>query len=230
VRDLKTEYSVSLGACYIIKRSVEKGGFIEPEKVVAQYVGRYDDPELTHETMSKLIEYYNAQALVENDVDTFIRYMMNKKKQKYLVSKQQLALLHDMNLNVKVHALYGMTGTTAVANRLLQNVIDYLKLEVDKVFDQNGNTQRIIRGVNYTRDIMLLREMSMWKPGLNVDRIKAFGYALMVAQSNSTHYGYKQTEKDEDEYKYVEENKQINSKIIRTPFTRFTKSPFKSFS
>lgn len=230
VRDLKTEYSVSLAACYIIKRSVEKNGFIEPEKVVAQYVGRFDDPELTHETMSKLIEFYNAQALVENDVDTFIRYMMNKKKQKHLISKQQLALLHDLNLNVKVHAIYGMTGTPAVANRLLQNVIDYLKLEVDKVYDEKGVPIRTIRGVNYTRDIMLLEEMSKWKPGLNVDRIKAFGYALMVAQSHSTHYGFKQREKDEDEYKYVQDNQEINKNLLRTPFSRLSRSPFKTIN
>ncbi len=229
VRDIKTDYSISLAACYIVKRGVEKGGFIEHEKVVAQYVGRYDDPEKTHEVMSKLIEFYNAQALVENDVDSFIRYMMNKKKQKHLVSKQQLALLHDMDLNVKVHAIYGMTGTPAVANRLLQTCIDYLKLEIDKVFDEKGNTAKIIRGVNYIRDIMLLKEMFEWKPGLNVDRIKAFGYALMIAQSHSTHYSYKQREKEEDEYKYVQENFDINKNLYRTPFPRLSRTPFKNF-
>lgn len=228
VRDIKTDYSVSLAACYIIKRSVEKNGFIEPEKVVAQYVGRYDDPDLTHETMAKLIEYYNAYALVENDVDTFIKYMMSKKKQKHLVSKQQLALLHDLNLNVKVHALYGLTGTTAVANRLLQNCIDFLKQDIDKIYDDKGNTVKVVRGVQHIRDIMLLKEMFEWKPGLNVDRIKAFGYGLMVAQSHSTHYRYKQREKDEDEYKYVEENQEINKNLYRTPFTRFSRTPFKT--
>lgn len=229
VRDIKTEYSISLAACYIIKRSVEKAGFIEPEKVVACYVGRYDDSELTHENMSKLIEFYNAQALVENDVDTFIRYMMNKKKQKHLISKQQLALLHEMNLNVKVHAIYGMTGTAAVANRLLQTVIDYLKMEIDKIYDDKGNTVKVVRGVNYTRDIMLLKEMFDWKPGLNVDRIKAFGYGLMAAQSHSTHYNYKQKEKAEDEYQYVKENQEINKHLLRTPFSRISKAPFNNF-
>lgn len=229
VRDIKTEYSVSLGACYIIKRGVEKGGFIEPEKVVAQYVGRFDDPDRTHDVMCKLIEYYNAQALVENDVDTFIRYMMNKKKQKHLVSKQQLALLNDLNLNVRVHAIYGMTGTPTVAARLLQTCIDYLKNDVDKIFDEKGNVVKTIRGVYYTRDIMLLKEMMEWKPGLNVDRIKAFGYGLMIAQSHSTHYSYKQREKAEDEYKYVEENREINKELYRTPFTRISRTPFKFF-
>lgn len=229
VRDLKTEYSVSLASCYIIKRGVEKGGFIEPEKVVAQYTGRYDDPDMTHETISKLIEYYNAQALVENDVDTFIRYMMNKKKQKHLVSKQQLALLNDMHLNVKVHAIYGMTGTPMVANRLLQTCIDYLKLETDKIFDDQGKTVKIVRGTQYIRDIMLLKEMLEWKPGLNVDRIKAFGYGLMIAQSHSTHYNYKQRETADDEYKYVDDNAQINKNVIRSPFTRLSRTPFKLF-
>lgn len=229
VRDIKTEYSVSLASCFIIKRAVERGGFIEPEKVVAQYTGRFDDPELTHETISKLIEFYNAQALVENDVDTFIRYMMNKKKQKHLVSKQQLALLNELNLNVKVHAIYGMTGTAAVANRLLQTCIDYLKQEVDKVYDDKGNTVRVIRGVNYIRDYMLLKEMSEWTPGLNVDRIKAFGYGLMIAQSHSTHYKFRQNKEVEDEYKYVEENQEINKNLIRTPFSRVSRSAFKTF-
>lgn len=230
VRDLKTEYSVSLASCYIVKRAVEKNGFMEPEKVVAQYTGRYDDPEMTHEAMSKLVEFYNALALVENDVDTFIRYMMNKKKQRHLMSKQQLALLHEFNLNVKVHAIYGMTGTTMVANKLLQSVIDFLKQETDKIYDDKGNIVKTVRGVNYIRDIMLLEEMAQWKPGLNVDRIKAFGYGLMAAQAHSTHYSYKQREKKEDEYAYVKENQEINSQLLITPFSRLNRTPFKSLS
>lgn len=227
VRDLKTEYSSSLASCYIVKRSVEKNGYIEPEKVVASYTGRHDDPEQNHEVICKLIEFYNARALVENDVDTFIRYMMLQKKQKYLISKKEIALLHDLDLNIKTHAIYGITGTMAVGNRLLQNVIDYLKEEFNKIYnEETGEVAKIIRGVNYTRDIMLLTEMREWKVGLNVDRIKAFGYALMAARAHSTHYNYK--EKTEEEMDYSKLNAEINKNITRTPFSdrSIIRSPF----
>lgn len=231
VRDLKTEYSVSLASCYIVKRSVERAGFIEPERVVACYTGRFDDPELTHDTMCKLIQFYNASALVENDVDTFIRYMMNKKKQKHLISKKDLAILHDLNLNVKTHAIYGLTGTMGVANRLLQTIIDYLKEEYTKIYDEKtGELVQILRGVNYTKDFMLLKEMSEWRKGLNTDRLKAFGYALMAAQSHSTHYGFKQRAESEEEYDYVKENLEINKDYVRSPFTRFAKQNFSPFN
>jgi hypothetical protein len=229
VRDIKTEYSVSLASCFIIKRSVEKDGFLEPEKVVASYTGRYDDPDRTHETMSRLIQYYNARTLVENDVDSFIRYMMLQKKQKYLISKKELALLHDFDLNVRTHAVYGITGTSAVSNRLLQSVINYLKEEHSKIYDdKTGILVKTVRGVNFVRDFMLLTEMKAWKVGLNVDRIKAFGYALMAAQAHSTHYQYKQKTNDDDaEFAYVRENEEINSKINRNPFNGWVlNSPF----
>lgn len=231
VRDLKTDYSSSLASCYILKRSVEKGGFIEPEKVVACYTGRFDDPDMTHETMCKLIEFYNAKTLVENDVDTFIRYMMSKKKQKYLISKQDLAVLHEMDLNVRVYAVYGMTGTQAVANRLLQTIIDYLKEEFTKIYDtKTGELVRVVRGVNYIKDLMLLTEMKEWVKGLNTDRLKAFGYALMAATSHSTHYSYKQKTEEDTQLDYIQQNLEINKNIQRSAFTRFNKhsTPFKS--
>ena len=71
--------------------------------------------------------------------------------------------------------------------------------------------------------------MYAWKPGLNVDRIKAFGYAMMIAESHSTHYNYKQRQKDEEEYSYVKENQEINKNFYRTPFTRLSRTPFKNF-
>jgi len=221
VRDIKTDYSVSLASCFIVKRSVEKNGFLEPERVVACYTGRYDDSEKTHDTMCKLIEFYNARALVENDVDTFIRYMMLYKKQKNLISKKELALLHDFDLNVKTHSIYGITGTLAVSNRLMQSIIDFLKEEFHKVYDdKTGAPVKTIRGVNYLRDFMLLNEMKHWKPGLNVDRIKAFGYALMASQAHSTHYQYKQRT-EEEELEYVRINEEVNQSFIKSPFTRF---------
>ena len=59
----------------------------------------FDDINKTHERLELIIEYYNAWTLVENNISLFIQHMIAKRKQKYLVPKDQILFLKDLGSN-----------------------------------------------------------------------------------------------------------------------------------
>ena len=61
--------------------------FVEGDKIVASWCGRYDDINKTHEQLQLIIEWYNAWTLVENNISLFIQYMIAKEKTKVLSTK-----------------------------------------------------------------------------------------------------------------------------------------------
>ena len=80
VSEGKTTTSDSLCSIFVYKNAVEikrNDGdklehFIEGDKIVAAWCGRYDDINKTHEQLEIIIEWYNAWTLVENNISLFI--------------------------------------------------------------------------------------------------------------------------------------------------------------
>ena len=66
-----------------------------------------------------MLEYYNAQALVEINVTSFTEYMIKNKKQRFLARKKDVALIGEMNLNTNTHADYGITASTQSNKKLI---------------------------------------------------------------------------------------------------------------
>ena len=102
VSEGKTTTSDSLCSIFIYKNAIEvtrqlaSGDveqFIEKDKIVAAWCGRFDDINKTHERLEMLIEWYNAWTIVENNISLFIQHMIARKKQRYLVPKQQILFL-----------------------------------------------------------------------------------------------------------------------------------------
>jgi len=101
VSEGKTTTSDSLCSIFVYKSAVEVTretpdgyeSFIEKDKIVAAWCGRYDDVNKTHEQLEKIIEWYNAWTVVENNISLFIQYMISRRKQRYLVPKQQILFL-----------------------------------------------------------------------------------------------------------------------------------------
>ena len=119
VSEGKTTTSDSLCSIFVYKNPVEirretPDGIetiIEKDKIVAAWCGRYDDINKTHEQLEKIIEWYNAWTVVENNISLFIQHMIAKKKQKYLVPKQQILFLKDLGSNRTVYQEYGWKNT-----------------------------------------------------------------------------------------------------------------------
>ena len=180
VSEGKTTTSDSLCSIYVyksatqVKRYTENGveNFIEGDKVVAAWCGRFDDINETHKRLRLIIEWYNAWTLVENNISLFIQYMIKERKQKYLIPKNQMVFLKEAQANKTVYADYGWKNTgTLFKNHMLNYLIEWLKEVVEEELDDEGVIKKKYYGIRRLPDIMAMKEMEAYKDGVNVDRL-----------------------------------------------------------
>jgi len=209
VAEGKTNTSDSLCSIYIYKTSQEitthkSDGTIESaiegDKIVAAWCGRFDDLNKTHERLELIIEWYNAWTICENNVSAFIQHMIARRKQKYLVPKNQIMFLKEIQANMNVFQEYGWKN---VGTMFKGNIIPYgkqfLEEELDHETKTDGTIVKTTYGVERIPDIMLLKEMAAYRDGLNVDRIVAFCALVAFAKVQQSNRGYtKRIEREDD--------------------------------
>jgi len=199
VAEGKTTTSESLCSIYIMKAPVEvtkvtgieTETYIEPDKIVAAWCGRFDDINKTHQRLETIIEWYNAWTVIENNISLFIQYMISRKKQKYLVPKSQIMFLKDLGSNNSVYQEYGWKNTgTLFKAHLLSYAIEYTKEELDVETKSDGTIVRTKYGIERIPDIMLLKEMAAYSDGVNVDRLVAFCAMVAFMRIQQANRGY----------------------------------------
>jgi hypothetical protein len=227
VSEGKTTTSDSLCSIIVYKNPIEVTKetpegletFIEGDKIVATWCGRYDDINKTHEQLEKIVEWYNAWTIVENNISLFIQYMISRRKQKYLVPKSQMVFLKDLGSNSNVFQEYGWKNTgTLFKSHLISYAIEFIREAIDEELDDNGEVKKVTFGVERIPDKMLITEMLQYYPGLNVDRLVSFAALVSFAKMQQANRGYvKRKEKD----KSLEslENSQNLYKLNMRPFS-----------
>jgi hypothetical protein len=195
----KTTTSESLCSIFVYKNPVEvtkitdKGveNHAEGDMVVAAWCGRYDDITKTHEQLELIIEWYNAWTVVENNVSLFIQYMIEKRKQKYLVPKNQIVFLKEAGSNKSVYSDYGWKNTgTIFKSHLLSYLIKWLTEETVQETDTDGTILKISYGIERLPDYMALVEMEQYRPGVNVDRLVSLAALIAFAKVQQSNRGY----------------------------------------
>jgi hypothetical protein len=222
----KTTTSESLCSIYVYKRPIEvtrnNGSeiqtYIEPDKIVAAWCGRFDDINKTHERLEMIIEWYNAWTIVENNISQFINYMIYRKKQKYLVPRSQILFLKDIGANANVYQDYGWRNTgTLFKSHMLSYAIEFLKEELDADVKADGTIVRTSYGVERIPDPMLLKEMMAYRDGVNVDRLVSFAALVAFAKVQQANRGYRKRYEETDQAKKLDNSNKF-SKLVRSPF------------
>ena len=200
VSEGKTTTSDSLCSIYVYKNPVEvtkvngeqSETFIEQDKIVAAWCGRFDDINKTHERLEMIIEWYNAWTIVENNISHFIRHMISKRLQRYLVPKNQIAFLKDLGANANVFQDYGWKNTgTLFKNHMLSYLIEYLKEEIHVETKDDGTVVKRTYGIERIPDIMAMTEMEAYDDDVNVDRLVSLAALISFAKIQQTSRGYK---------------------------------------
>jgi len=161
------------------KTEVKITTHVEGGKIVAYWCGRFDDPNETNEYISRLIEYYNGRALCENNKPGFINYMRSKKRQKYLVFKDEMIFDKELDVKLSGNERYGVTMTPRLWKVLLEYAVNSLSEVMHEERNEEGTVTRIHYGVERITDPMILKEMQVYQPSLNADRL--ISYALLIA-------------------------------------------------
>jgi hypothetical protein len=247
VSEGKTTTSESLCSIYVMKAPIEvtkvtgteTETYIEPDKIVAAWCGRFDDINKTHQRLELIIEWYNAWTVIENNISLFIQYMISRKKQKYLVPKSQIMFLKDLGANANVFQEYGWKNTgTLFKSHLLSYAIEYTKEELDVETKPDGTIVRTKYGIERIPDPMLLKEMRAYADGVNVDRLVSFCALVAFMKIQQSNRGYSRRTIMDDAAKNLQKSENL-FKLNRSPFRHvgrgqlangqsFKKSPFKN--
>lgn len=246
VAEGKTTTSESLCSIYVYKRAVEvtkiKDGtpenFIERDKIVAAWCGRFDDLQKTHERLELIIEWYQAWTIVENNISLFIQYMISQRKQKYLVPKSQILFLKDLTANSNVFQEYGWRNVgTIFKSHLLSYLIQYLQEEIDHETKPDGTVVKTTYGIERIPDIMAMAEMEAYQDGLNVDRLVALAALISFAKVQESNRGYakrvdnhdkKDLQKSENLYKLNVSAFRHIGRSGNSGSNKITRNPFKN--
>ena len=243
VAEGKTTTSESLCSIIVYKNAVEVtkingadvSTYIERDRVVACWTGRYDDITKTHEKLEMIIEWYNAWTIVENNVSLFIQHMIGRKKQKYLVPKSQILFLKDLGSNQNVYQEYGWRNTgNLFRSHLLSYAIEFIKEEIDNETKDDGTIVKTMYGVERIPDEMILTEMLHYQDDINVDRLVAFSALVAFARIQQSNRGYKKVVERVDN-KHLQKSQNL-FKLSNTPFRHIgrnggahkSRSPFKN--
>lgn len=227
VSEGKTTTSESLCSIYIYKRAIEvtridEAGktqtFIEQDKIVLSWCGRFDDLLQTHERLELIIEWYNAWTIVENNISLFIQYMIARHKQKYLVPKDQIMFLKDLGANRNVYQDYGWKNTgTLFKAHLLSYLIQFLMEKLDEETTEDGTIVKVTYGIERIPDIMAMIEMGAYDGDVNVDRLVALAALVAFAKVQESNRGYKKRVEHLDK-KHLE--KSVN--LYKLPYMPFS--------
>jgi hypothetical protein len=221
-----TTTSESLCSIYVYKRKIEvtkvNGDevttYVERDKVVCAWCGRYDDINTTHERLRLIIEWYNAKTLVENNISQFINYMIGMNKQKYLVRKDEMVFLKDLGSNSTVYQEYGWKNTGRLfKDHLLSYVIEYVKEAIDEETKEDGTVVKTTYGVERIPDPMLIVEMQAYEEGLNVDRLVSFAALVAYMKILESNMGLKKRIEKDDAAKKLEKSENL-FKLNKSPF------------
>jgi hypothetical protein len=237
VSEGKTTTSDSLCSIYIYKNPVEvtvqkaegSSTYIERDKIVASWCGRFDDINKTHERLELLIEWYNAWTLVENNISLFIQHMIHRKKQRYLVPKNQVTFLKDLGANNNVYQEYGWKNTGRMfKDHLLNYLIEFLREEIDIETKSDGTIVKTTYGIERIPDLMAMKEMQAYTEGLNVDRLVSLASLIAFAKIQQANRGYKKKYEVDPNLKL--DNSKNFSKLGVSPFRHMGSSGSSRFN
>tara|TARA_R110000868_G_scaffold69461_1_gene204482 strand:+ start:1355 stop:3559 length:2205 start_codon:yes stop_codon:yes gene_type:complete len=231
VSEGKTTTSDSLCSIYVMKAPVEitkihageTETYIEQDKIVAAWCGRYDDIKRTHQKLELIIEWYNAWALIENNISLFIQYMIQRRKHKYLVPKNQIVFLKDLGANANVYQEYGWKNTGSLFKaHLLSYAIEYTREELDQEIMEDGTVVKTTYGIERIPDPMLLKEMREYALGVNVDRLVSFCALVAFMKIQQSNRGYLKRTIMDDAAKNLQKSENL-FKLNSSPFRHMGK-------
>lgn len=175
--------TASLGTFYIFKRRV---GIRDPYayRIVVSYAARPSSIDQFCRTCEVLQKGYGAICLMENADQMYEQYLNRKSGMPasfFLFAGEAIANKY-VKAGSRQNSKLGLYPTPGNQNLLFSCVVDYCWQDFVIGYDDSTGLDITVKGIELIDDIALLDEIIQYKPGLNVDRIIAFGHALVLAR------------------------------------------------
>lgn len=170
----------SVGVFYVLKRYVKIN---DPFAycIVASHASRPPSSDDFCRNCEILQEAYGAKCLMENADRMYEFYLTRRNKQLMLLEDGERLAGKIIRAGARQNNKLGLAPTVPNQRMLFNTVIQYCWEDVVVGYDDDGNeiTQK---GIYRIPDIELLDEIIAFGPGVNTDRIIAFGHALLLAK------------------------------------------------
>ncbi len=157
----------SLGSIFIMNR--------ETGRIVAEYTGRPEQgSNIFYETCRRLLMFYNATGMYEKNLTGLYTYFKNKKS---------LFLLADTPMQFRDTDTYKEGTNTSkginASERTNRTAREFIKNYLWEEIDENPD----IINMQFIRSLGLLKELILWNPDGNFDRVSALGMLMWHDQT-----------------------------------------------
>lgn len=174
------------------------------DKIVAEYTGRMTFADDNFEMVRKLCLFYNAKCCYENNKKGLYAYFSKMNCSHLLADTPEY--LKDKDL-VKITGIgnksKGVNATVAInnyANTLIRDWLLKPTVHIETVMDEDGKSKDIpITEFNLysIRNRALLKELALFNPDINVDRVRALGMVMLYREEKMILW-QGETRKEED--------------------------------
>ena len=174
------------------------------DKIVAEYTGRMTFADDNFEMVRKLCLFYNAKCCYENNKKGLYAYFSKMNCSHLLADTPEY--LKDKDL-VKITGIgnksKGVNATAAInnyANTLIRDWLLKPTVHIETVIDEDGKSKDIpITEFNLysIRNRALLKELALFNPDINVDRVRALGMVMLYREEKMILW-QGETRKEED--------------------------------
>lgn len=160
------------------------------DKIVCEYTGRQDFADDNYEIMRRILLFYNAKGCYENNLKGLFAYFSRMNcthllcdTPEYLRDKQLIKVTGYGNTAKGVHASAPVNN---YANSLIR---DWLLKPVATVIEENGEQKEIsVSNLYFLRNKALIKELILFNPDINVDRIRALGMLMLYREEKIIMY------------------------------------------
>lgn len=152
--------------------------------IVAEYTGRQDFAEDNFEIVRKLCLFYNARCLYESNCKGIFSYF-SKMNSVYLLADTPEYLRDKQIIKYSNFgsAMKGVNASLPINNFANSLIREWLMKPVNKIIKENGEEIEVtIPNLYNVRGRALLKELTLFNPDINVDRVRALGMLMIYRE------------------------------------------------
>ena len=160
------------------------------DKIVAEYTGRQTFADDNFEMVRKLCIFYNAKCLYEQNKKGLFAYMSRMNSLYMLADTPEY--LKDKDLIKAIgygNKSKGVTATAPINNYANIRIRDWLLKPITVIQNIDGEEQEVTVSNLYTlRNRALIKELILFNPDINVDRVRALGMLMLYREEKMIMY------------------------------------------
>ena len=161
------------------------------DRIVAEYTGRQDYADDNFEIVRLLCLFYNGKCLYEQNKKGIFAYFSQRNCVYLLADTPQYLkyqqIIKEVGYGNKAKGVVATAGVNNFANQLIK---EWLIKPVPTVIKEDGEDKEItISNLFFIRNRALLKELILFNPDINVDRVRALGMVMLYRQEFMILYG-----------------------------------------